>query len=146
MNPFDIDQSNASEVRKVEQAQYSRSDLATTRRALSDLESQAEKLTQQVHYHLAKPGQVSLEDFQAGWAQREKLNQISGQIDSLRQSISEILPSVVSSPRLSVEEREQIRGLYQSRLYTQQQIAEQYGVSQPTVGDIVRKRDERNGD
>lgn len=146
MDPFDTNQSDSSEVRKVEQAQFSRSDLATTRRALSDLETQSGRLTEQVHYQLAKPGQVSLEDFQAGWAQREKLNQISGQIDALKQSISEILPNVSSSPRLSVEEREQICGLYQSRLYTQQQIAEQYGVSQPTIGDIVRKRDERNGD
>jgi transposase-like protein len=43
-----------------------------------------------------------------------------------------------STARLSDQERQQIKGLYLSRLYTQQQLAEQYGVSQPTIGDIVR--------
>lgn len=143
-NPDNPDVSTPSEVRKVEQAQYTRTDLATTRRALSDLEKQAEKMSQQMNNQLSQPGNLELTNFQAAWVKREQLNQISGQIASLKQSINEIQPNVSSTARLSVEEREQIRGLYQSRLYTQKEIADQYGIAQPTVGDIVRKRDDRN--
>jgi transposase-like protein len=43
-----------------------------------------------------------------------------------------------SSSRLTEEEKKQIKGLYLSGLYTQQQLANQYGVTQPTISDIVK--------
>ena len=58
-------------------------------------------------------------------------------MSGLQKQMLDLMPET-STARLSDNERQQIKGLYSSGLYTQQEIADQYGVSQPTIGDIVR--------
>ncbi|POY54817.1 hypothetical protein PB70LOC_04473 [Pectobacterium versatile] len=128
----------ASPQQIVQRVEYTRTDVATTRRALSDLELQRSRLGEQVQRRMATASTANLEEFQAAWNDRSSLNDVNDQISSIRQTLESMMPSE-SSARLSQDERTQITGLYASGLYTQSQLAQQYGVSQPTIGDIVRR-------
>ncbi|OOF13053.1 MULTISPECIES: hypothetical protein [unclassified Salinivibrio] len=140
----DLTNSNGStndtqQVQEQKQQQcFTRSDVATTRRAIQDLKSQSEKLKGSLSQSLTEADNTSLEEFRTIWDKRDKLNQVNNQVKELEQSITEIMPSL-SKAKLSNEEKNEIAGLYNSKLYTQSQLAEQYGVSQPTIGDVVKK-------
>lgn len=121
-----------------EQQCFSRSDVATTRRAIQDLKNQADKLKRSINNSMSEANTVSLDEFKSSWDKREALNKVNKKVDELGGTLSDMMPSL-SKARLSDEERTQIKGLYNSKLYTQKQLAEQYGVSQPTVGEVVKK-------
>jgi hypothetical protein len=139
----DLINSNANDTQQVQEQKqqqcFTRSDVATTRRAIQDLKSQSEKLKGSLNQSLAEADNTSFNEFKAIWEQRNKLNQVNNQVNELEQGIAEIMPSL-SKAKLSNEERNEIAGLYNSKLYTQSQLAEQYGVSQPTIGDVVKKK------
>jgi len=127
-----------------QRVEYSRTDVATTRRALADLESQASRLGQQIQQQMANANTANMEEFERAWKNRSQLNQVNEQISAVKATMEEMMPGA-SSARLSGEERTQIQGLYASGLYTQLQLANQYGVSQPTIGDVVRRGKDENG-
>jgi predicted transcriptional regulator len=56
----------------------------------------------------------------------------------LRDQLLSGMPQVPSNAALSPQEKTEIRGLYDSGLYTQHQLADQYGVTQPAVSQCVR--------
>lgn len=120
-----------------QQQGFTRADVATTRRALHDLQKQAGKLSDAIFQLAATAPHVSHLAFKEAWEKRETLNKMQAQMVDLQAEMESILPST-STARLSDNERRQIKGLYATGLYTQQQLAEQYGVSQPTIGDIAR--------
>lgn len=124
-------------VQAAQQQCFTRSDIATTHRAFNDLQQQAGKLSNAIFQIAATAPHCSQEAFQTAWNHRQELNQIQGQLGELNARMEAMMPSA-STARLSDNERTQIRGLYASGLYTQQELADQYGVSQPTIGDIVR--------
>lgn len=117
---------------------FTRSDVATTRRAIQDLKGQSEKLKNSLSQSLAMADNTSLDEFQSIWNKREQLNQVNTQVKELEHNINEIMPSL-SKTKLSDDEKNEITGLYNSKLYNQTQLAEQYGVSQPTIGDVIKK-------
>lgn len=140
MSGLDGSQNNAGgadEQEVVQKIQYSRSDVATTRRALTDLEIQSSRLQDQLQRDIASANTASMDQFQAAWKKRETLNQVNGQIANLRETLEDMMPSP-GKAKLSDQEKKEIKGLYQTGLYTQTSLAQQYGVSQPTVGDVVR--------
>lgn len=140
----DVNDLDGVGLRVEHRVEYSRSDIATTRRALTDLESQASRLGEQIQQQMSNASSATIDDFQRAWSNRSRLNEVNTQISSIRETMEAMMPNV-SNARLSEEERTQIRGLYASRLYTQAEIGEQYGVSQPTIGDVVRRdRNESN--
>ena len=47
-----------------------------------------------------------------------------------------------SSASLSTQEKREIAGLYQSGLYTQKQLADQYGVTQSAISQSVRNNED----
>ena len=124
-------------VQAAQQQSFTRADIATTRRAFQDLQQQAGKLSDAIFQIAVTAPQCSRDAFQAAWEKRDALNKMQAQMAELQSQMDSIMPSA-STARLSDNERRQIRGLYATGLYTQQQIADQYGVSQPTIGDVVR--------
>nr|WP_045625880.1 hypothetical protein [Vibrio parahaemolyticus] len=83
---------------------FTRSDVATTRRAIQDLKGQSEKLKSSLSQSLAMADNTSLDEFQSIWNKREQLNQVNSQVKELEQSINEIMPSL-SKAKLSDEEK-----------------------------------------
>ncbi|WP_454843751.1 hypothetical protein [Rahnella aceris] len=132
-----VGSANNQQVHRVE---YTRSDVATTRRALSDLENQASKLGEQISRQISTADTANMDEFKAAWDNRDALNTVNKQIASVRDTLSSMMPAD-STARLSQQERTQIQGLYTTGLYTQTQLAAQYNVSQPTIGEIVKPKD-----
>lgn len=115
----------------------SRTDVASTRRAFQDLTTQVTRLQNEVARLVASEAFVSQESFQQAWDKRLQLNQLNERIAEVRQQTESFMPQP-GGARLTERERNEIKHLYQSGLYTQQKLADQYGVTQPTIGDIVR--------
>lgn len=132
-----IPENPAHIIQAAQQQSFTRTDIATTHRAFNDLQQQADKLSNAIFRVAATAQHCSQEAFQEAWNRRNELNQIQEQLGSLRTQMDTMMP-VASTSRLSETERTQIKGLYASGLYTQKELADQYGVSQPTVGDITR--------
>jgi DNA-directed RNA polymerase specialized sigma subunit len=124
-------------IQAAQQQSITRADIATTKRAFQDLQGQAEKLKGALFSIAASAPHCSKESFEEAWSKRDQLNQVQQQMSGLQKQMLDLMPET-STARLSDNERQQIKGLYSSGLYTQQEIADQYGVSQPTIGDIVR--------
>ncbi|MEB4592259.1 hypothetical protein VSS37_14825 [Candidatus Thiothrix sp. Deng01] len=124
-------------VQTAQQQSFSRSDIATTRRAVQDLKDQTQKLSTAILQIAATSPDCPRGAFEAAWQQRQQLNQVQQQLNSLEQQISNYLPHA-STARLTDKERKEIQGLYRSGLYTQGQLADQYGVTQPTISDITK--------
>lgn len=118
--------------------QTTRSDVATINRSIQDLKNQASRLQNNLVSQMTQTQAVDMEDFKNAWQKREELNQLNQQITELEQKFKTHMPSM-SNARLTDEERKQIKGLHSSGLYTQQQLADQYGVNQSTISDIVKK-------
>lgn len=132
-----IEQTQPSIVHAAQQQQITRSDVATTKRAFQDLKNQAEKLSNTVFQIAATAPNCTKEAFEEAWEQRNKLNAVNVELAKLEGEMATCMPST-STARLGDKEKKEIRGLYATGLYTQQQLADQYGVTQPTIGDIVR--------
>lgn len=126
-------------VHVAQQQQLSRSDIATAKRAIQDLRSQSEKLQQAVIQVVASQPQCTPEAFQEAWQKREELNKLNERLQHIEVQMNLNAP-VASTARLTEKEKQEINGLYQSGLYTQAQLANQYGITQPTVSDIVCKK------
>lgn len=123
---------------KISEQATSRSDVATVKRSIRDLQKQVNRLQNNLSSQLTRQEQVDYTSFQQGWANREKLNSLNQKISELEQEINHHIPSL-GNARLTEEEKRQIKGLHNSGLYTQKELADQYGVTQPTISDIVRQ-------
>jgi two-component SAPR family response regulator len=124
-------------IQAAQQQSFSRSDVATTRRAVQDLKDQTQKLSSAILQIAATSPNCDMEEFKTAWEQRKKLNQAQHELRSLEERIGSLLPRA-STARLTNSERKQIQGLYSSGLYTQGQLADQYGVTQPAISDITK--------
>lgn len=128
----------AAQVVQAEQPAFSRAQVAATARAFQDINGQIEQARAVITNSMTNAATMGLEAFQSAWASRQQLNQLHAQAASLQAGLAQHMPAPSAfQGNLSPEERTQIVGLYNSGLYTQQQLAEQYGVSQPTVGRVV---------
>ena len=123
---------------KISEQATSRSDVATVKRSIRDLQKQVGRLQSNLSSQLTQNEQVDLDSFSKAWDNRNKLNSLNQKITELEQEISPHIPSL-GNARLTEEEKRQIKGLHNSGLYTQKELADQYGVTQPTISDIVRQ-------
>ena len=120
-----------------QQRMTTRTDVATARRSLQDLKKQTHRMSSNLNCYLSETTHIGPEAYAETWDKREKINEINNKISEIEKDLMHELPST-GSARLSDEEKQQIRGLHSTKLYTQKELADQYGVSQPTVGDIIR--------
>ena len=123
---------------RISEQATSRSDVATVKRSIRDLQKQVGILQGNLSSQLTQNEQVDLASFEKAWENRQKLNSLNQKITELEQEISPHIPSL-GNARLTEEEKRQIKGLHNSGLYTQKELADQYGVTQPTISDIVRQ-------
>lgn len=123
---------------QVEQPAFSRAQVAATTRAFQDINGQIEQARAVITNSMTNAATMGHDAFQRAWDSRQQLNQLHTQAANLQAGLAQHIPAPsVFQGSLNPEERTQIAGLYASGLYTQQQLADQYGVSQPTVGRIV---------
>ena len=123
---------------KISEQATSRSDVATVKRSIRDLQKQVNRLQNNLSSQLTRQEQMDYASFRQVWTNREKLNSLNQKISELEQEINHHIPSL-GNARLTEEEKQQIKGLHNSGLYTQKELADQYGVTQPTISDIVRQ-------
>ena len=121
----------------VQQQSFSRSELATKQRAFDDLKSLTQKASSEILRIAATSPNCTREAFEMAWKKRQELNSLQQQLDSIEQKLNDCLPPK-GSARLTDKERKEIQGLYSSGLYTQAQLAEQYGKTQSTISDIIK--------
>ncbi|MDD2863949.1 MAG: hypothetical protein PHC99_04415 [Methylococcales bacterium] len=114
-------------------AYFSRTDVATTKRGCQDLTNQISKLNDEIYRDFSDRSKDPADLLK----KRERLIALKDQFEEIESQLNEYLPQIGSS-RLTETEKNQIKGLYASGLYNQQQLANQYGVSQPTISDIVK--------
>jgi len=125
-------------IQSAQQQSFSRSDIATTKRAVQDLKQQTQKLSGAILKIAATSPDCDKEAFEAAWHKRQQLNSVQQQLASIEEQISDCLPQA-NTARLTEKERKEIQGLYSSGLYTQKQLADDYGVTQPTISDIIKR-------
>lgn len=126
------------QVAQAEQPAFSRAQVAATVRAFQDINGQIEQARAVISNNMRNAPTMGFEAFQQAWSARETLNTLSAQAAALQAGLSQHTPAPTNfQGNLTAVERTQIAGLYASGLYTQQQLADQYGVSQPTIGRIV---------
>lgn len=123
---------------RAEQPVVSRAQVASTMRAFQDVDAHISNSRAVLADKMTNAASMGQQDFQEAWEARKNLNQLHDQLNDLRVGLEKHMPapSDFQAP-LTPEEKTQIVGLYASGLYTQRQLAEQYGVSQPTVGRAV---------
>lgn len=137
-NVFPGDAPQAAQVVQAEQPAFSRAQVAATARAFQDINGQIEQSRGVIAGSMTNAGTMGYDAFQQAWASRQQLNLLNEQAASLQAGLAQYMPAPSSfQGNLSEAERVQIRGLYQTGLYTQQQLADQYGVSQATIARIV---------
>lgn len=137
-NVFSSNAPQAAQVVQAEQPAFSRAQAAATTRAFQDINAQIDQARAVITNSMTNAATMGPEAFQSAWASRQQLNQLHTQAASLQAGLAQHMPAPSAfQGNLNSQERAQIAGLYASGLYTQQQLADQYGVSQPTIGRIV---------
>lgn len=127
-----MNNSNQIQVIQNEQQQFTRSDRARNIRATEDLRQQVEQRRQNINQQLVNSRDI---DVIGLTNQRNELFAIE---DQLQEISKKIMPNTSSSSAATSDvEKQEIRGLYGSGLYTQKQIASQYGISQPAISQIL---------
>lgn len=128
----------AVQVVQAAQPLFSRAQVAATTRAFQDISAQISQARDVVSNSMTDTATMGLAAFTAAWAAREQLNTLNEQAANLQAGLGQHMPAPAAfKGSLTPAERTQIGCLYNSGLYTQQQLADQYGVSQPTIGRIV---------
>ncbi|MHB9704036.1 helix-turn-helix domain-containing protein [Alcaligenes aquatilis] len=123
---------------QAEQPAFSRTQVAATTRAFQDISGQIEQARSVITNSMTNASAMGYDAFQQAWNARETLNTLHEQADTLQTGLAQFVPQVSTfQGNLSQEERNQILHLYRSGLYTQQQLADQYGVSQATIARLV---------
>ena len=123
---------------RVEQAQITRSDVADVKRSIQTLNKQADHIRRSLDQQLTTSSRIEPNTTVHIINKRNDLNMVNQQIKQLEVKLSSYMPTP-SSAKLNDKEQQEIRGLYSSGRYTQKELAEQYGVTQPTISDIVKK-------
>jgi uncharacterized phage infection (PIP) family protein YhgE len=122
--------------------QVTRSDVASVRRSMQDINQQIDNRRSRIDDVLRNNRSLSSEQIIDLLDNRENLNQLHTQASNLERQLVADMPQVPSNAALSTRERQEIQGLYRSGLYTQRQLADQYGVSQPAISQCTRNDDD----
>jgi hypothetical protein len=130
---------NNTPVESRAEVQVTRSHVASTRRAIQDIDQQIDNRRSRIDAVLRDSRSLGMEQTTQLLQERANLNSLHEQSHSLRDQLLTGMPQVSSNAALSTLERKEIKGLHGSGLYTQQQLADQYGVTQPTISQCVNK-------
>lgn len=115
------------------QQQLNRSEIATNIRAVADLSKSLQRSRDILNEKLATTRDLDIVEINN---RRKELFDLE---DRVREYSKELTSnSQISTAAVSEVEKQQIRGLYTSGLYTQSQIASQYGITQSAVSQIVK--------
>lgn len=134
-----LDRTPTSQIAPARATALTRSDVATQKRALQDLKIQIKKHSEALASQLTTPsGIVSSEQTMVFITARNEVNQLVEHVEKIEETLARNSPAG-SSARLSEVEKTEIKGFYGTGLYTQSQLADQYGITQPAVGQIISK-------
>lgn len=117
----------------------SREVVAQTKAALQSLEKTAKIEKESIEDTLKNQRVVTEEQFDALKTRRQNLNQINQAIDNLKDKLEPII-NIKFKGKLTDDEKNTIAKQYDSNRFTQAELAEQYGVNQSTISDIVRPK------
>lgn len=135
-DPFAPDGASAELVVTVESSRFSRAQVATTRRGIDDLRSGIDRIERTLLDQSYDASDAGVHDSFMKFQQARKLK---AELNRALEQTEAMLPTH-GNAKLTEEEKRQIRGLYSTGLYTQEQLARQYGVTQPTISDVVNGR------
>ena len=122
------------------EVQATRSDTASVRRAIQDINRQIDNRRSNIDAVLRDARSLDTSSVTQLITERENLYQLHQKSQELQNQLISNIPS--SSASLSTHERREIAGLYQSGLYTQQQLADQYGVTQSAISQSLRNNED----
>jgi len=122
------------------EVEETRSGIASVRRAIQDINRQIDNKRSNIDAVLRDAKTLDASSVTRLITERENLNQLHQRSQELQNQLIPNAPS--SSASLSTQERREIAGLYQSGLYTQKQLAEQYGVTQSAISQSVRNNED----
>ncbi|WDM41692.1 hypothetical protein KNV99_20725 (plasmid) [Acinetobacter nosocomialis] len=122
------------------EVQVTRSDTASVRRAIQDINRQIDNRRSNIDAVLRDARTLDTLSVTQLITERENLNQLHERSQELQNQLISNVPS--SSASLSTQEKREIAGLYQSGLYTQKQLADQYGVTQSAISQSVRNNED----
>ena len=122
------------------EVQATRSDTASVRRAIQDINRQIDNRRSNIDAVLRDARTLDTSSVTQLITERENLNQLHQRSQELQNQLISNVPS--SSASLSTQEKREIAGLYQSGLYTQKQLADQYGVTQSAISQNVRNNED----
>jgi len=122
------------------EVQVTRSDTASVRRAIQDINRQIDNRRSNIDAVLRDARTLDISSVTQLITERENLNQLHERSQELQNQLISNVPS--SSASLSTQEKREIAGLYQSGLYTQKQLADQYGVTQSAISQSVRNNED----
>jgi hypothetical protein len=122
------------------EVQVTRSDTASVRRAIQDINRQIDNRRSNIDAVLRDARTLDTSSVTQLITERENLNQLHERSQELQNQLISNVPS--SSASLSTQEKREIAGLYQSGLYTQKQLADQYGVTQSAISQNVRNNED----
>lgn len=123
------------------EVQITRSDTASVRRAIQDVNRQIDNRRSNIDAVLRDARTLDNSSVRQLLTERENLNQLHQRSQELQNQLLSNMPSS-SSASLSMQEKREIGGLYQSGLYTQKQLADQYGVTQSAISQSVRNNED----
>ncbi|MBK5376205.1 hypothetical protein JFT81_16360 [Pseudomonas sp. TH43] len=135
LNPNDSVDGESEQVLTVTSQHLSRAAVASTRRGIDDLTQGIQHIERSLlQQGFSSTNQQTAVEVAEQFLEAQRLKAELGRALARTEAI---LPSH-GNAKLTEEEKNQIRGLYASGLYTQAQLARQYGVQQPTISEIVR--------
>ena len=115
----------------------SRSEAAEARRTINGMQRSYLSLKPLVTNRMMEAGKnQDLNAMKRITADLEVLEQMTASIDSLNNMVSSA--TIDTSRRTTEQERQEIKGLYSSGTYDQNDLADQYGLSQPAISKIVK--------
>lgn len=125
----------------ISEVNTTRSDIASIKRSIQDINEQIDKKRSSIDTVLRNSRTLDSAETLKLLKEREKLNHLNQTSEELQRKLLPDRP-VSSAASLSTQERREIKGLYNSGLYTQRQLAEQYGVTQSAVSQSIRSNDD----
>lgn len=133
---------NEAVVSQVEsRMQITRSDVARLHRATQDIERHINRSSQNIDATLRENRHISPDTLKTLVEERNRLNNLYTESERLKTSLVQNTP-IASNAAFVDREKKEIRSLYESGLYTQKELAQQYGVSQSAISQTTKKSDD----
>lgn len=117
----------------------SRADIAATIRAKQDVQKQINNLRSELTNVMVNDSSISGDKILSVIESKNKLVELERKGDEFFSELSSLQPKINSKVRFSEQEIEEIKNVAALKRYTQEQLGEQWGVSQPAISEILKK-------